>query len=31
VFMRRDAERRLLMLTPRNPEDRTPQTFSPFR
>jgi hypothetical protein len=31
VFIRRAAERRLLMLTPRNPEDRTPQTFSPFR
>jgi hypothetical protein len=31
VFMRRDGERRLLMLTPRNPEDQTPQSFSPFR
>jgi hypothetical protein len=31
VFIRRAAERRLLMLTPRNPEDLTPQTFSPFR
>jgi hypothetical protein len=31
VFMRREGERRLVMLTPRNPEDRTPQTFSPFR
>jgi hypothetical protein len=31
VFMRREGERRLVMLTPRNPADRTPQTFSPFR
>jgi hypothetical protein len=31
VFIRRAGERRLLMLTPRNPADRTPQTFSPFR
>jgi len=31
VFLRREGERRLVMLTPRNPEDRTPQTFSPFR
>jgi hypothetical protein len=31
VFMRREADRRLLMLTPRNPEDHTPQAFSPFR
>jgi hypothetical protein len=31
VFIRRDSERRLLMLTPRNPDDRTPQSFSPFR
>jgi hypothetical protein len=31
VFMRREGERRLVMLTPRNPQDRTPQTFSPFR
>jgi hypothetical protein len=31
VFIRRDRERRLLMLTPRNPDDRTPQSFSPFR
>jgi hypothetical protein len=31
VFMCRGGERRLVMLTPRNPEDRRPQTFSPFR
>jgi hypothetical protein len=31
VFIRREGERRLVMLTPRNPQDRTPQTFSPFR
>lgn len=31
VFVRRDGDRRLLMLTPRNPEDHTPQAFSPFR
>lgn len=31
VFIHRTGERRLVMLTPRNPEDRTPQTFSPFR
>jgi hypothetical protein len=31
VFLRRAAERRLIMLTPRNPEDHKPQTFSPFR
>jgi hypothetical protein len=31
VFIRRGGERRLLMLTPRNPDDGTPQSFSPFR
>lgn len=31
AFMRRAGERRLLMLTPRDPYDRTPQSFSPFR
>jgi hypothetical protein len=28
VFIRRQNERRLLMLTPRNPHDTTPQHFS---
>jgi hypothetical protein len=31
VFMRRDSERRLLMLTPRDPYSTTPQSFSPFQ
>ena len=31
VFLSRATERRLLMLTPRNPQNRLPQTFSPFR
>jgi hypothetical protein len=31
VFIRRETERRLLMLTPRNPYDTTPQSFSPFK
>jgi hypothetical protein len=31
VFIRRDNERRLLMLTPRDPYDATLQSFSPFR
>jgi len=31
VFIRRDTERRLLMLTPRDPYDIAPQAFSPFR
>jgi hypothetical protein len=31
VFMNRNGERRLLMLTARDPEERGPQTFSPFR
>jgi hypothetical protein len=30
VFMRRAAERRLLILTARDPHDMRPQTFSPF-
>jgi hypothetical protein len=30
-FIRRDGERRLLMLTPRDPFDTTPQSFNPFR
>jgi hypothetical protein len=28
-FIRRDGERRLLMLTPRDPYDTTPQSFNP--
>jgi hypothetical protein len=31
VFIRRDAERRLVMLTPHDPTSTTPQSFSPFR
>jgi hypothetical protein len=31
VFIRRETERRLLMLTPRDPYDTTSQSFSPFR
>ena len=31
VFIRREGERRLLMLTPRDPHDETLQSFSPFR
>jgi hypothetical protein len=31
VFIRREAERRLLMLTPRDPYDTTKQTFWPFK
>ena len=31
VFIRRDSERRLLMLTPRDPYDTRPQSFNPFR
>jgi hypothetical protein len=31
VFIRRESERRLLMLTERNPNDATPHAFSPFR
>jgi hypothetical protein len=30
VFMRRDNDRRLLMLTPRDPYSATLQSFSPF-
>jgi len=30
VFIRCQAERRLLMLTPRDPYDTTSQSFSPF-
>jgi hypothetical protein len=31
VFIRRSDERRLLMLTPRDPYDSTSQSFDPFR
>jgi hypothetical protein len=31
VFIRRDTERRLLMLTPRDPLSTTAQSFDPFR
>lgn len=31
VFVRREGERRLLMLTPRNPHDTGAQSFNPFR
>ena len=31
VFIRRETDRRLLMLTPRDPYDTTSQSFSPFR
>jgi hypothetical protein len=31
VFVRRAGDRRLLMLTPRDPYDATAQSFSPFR
>ena len=30
VFLRRDGERRLLILTERDPYDTRPQSFSPF-
>jgi hypothetical protein len=30
-FIRRDGERRLLILTPRDPSDKSPQSFSPFK
>jgi hypothetical protein len=30
VFIRREAERRLLMLTPRDPQSTGAQSFSPF-
>jgi hypothetical protein len=31
VFVRSEAERRLLMLTPRDPHSDTRQSFSPFK
>ena len=31
AFIRRDGERRLLMLTPRDPYSTAAQSFSPFR
>jgi hypothetical protein len=31
VFIRRETERRLLMLTPRDPYSTAVQSFSPFR
>ena len=31
VFIRRETDRRLLMLTPRDPHDTRPQSFNPFR
>jgi hypothetical protein len=31
VFIRRAGERRLLMLTPRDPHDTARQSFSPFK
>jgi hypothetical protein len=31
AFIRRDGERRLLMLTPRDPHDARSQSFNPFR
>ena len=31
VFISKYNDRRLLMLTPRDPFDATPQSFSPFR
>jgi hypothetical protein len=31
VFIRREGERRLLTLTPRDPYDKRPQLFNPFR
>jgi hypothetical protein len=31
VFIRREGERRLLSLTPRDPYDTAAQSFSPFR
>ncbi len=30
-FIRRDGQRRLLMLTPRDPHDTRPQSFNPFK
>jgi hypothetical protein len=31
VFIRKEDERRLLMLTPKDPFDTAPQSFSPFK
>jgi hypothetical protein len=31
AFIRRASERRLLMLTPKDPHDNRPQSFSPFK
>jgi hypothetical protein len=31
AFIQREGERRLLMLTPRDPADSTPSSFNPFR
>ena len=31
VFIRKEGDRRLLMLTPKDPFDTTPQSFSPFQ
>jgi hypothetical protein len=31
VFIRRKGERRLLMLTPRDPYSAAPQSFNPFK
>jgi hypothetical protein len=31
VFIRRETDRRLLMLTPRDPYDTRAQSFSPFK
>jgi hypothetical protein len=31
AFIRRAGERRLLMVTPKDPHDNRPQSFSPFK
>ena len=31
AFIRRNGERRLLILTPKDPHDHAPQSFSPFK
>jgi hypothetical protein len=31
AFIRRAGERRLLMLTPKDPHDNRPQSFNPFK
>lgn len=31
AFIRKNGERRLLMLTPKDPHDRRPQSFNPFK